>query len=55
MDENEFLHRHNPPESTRKLSNFNFQWTKTKKQINLKNFAFFVLHFSRAEDVINHL
>ena len=27
--------------STRKLSNFNFQWTKTLYQNNLKNIAFF--------------
>ena len=41
-------------ESTRKLSNFNFQWTKTLYQNNLKHIAFF-LHFSRAKDVISHL
>ena len=29
-------------ESTRKLSNFNFQWTKSLYQNNLKNIAFFV-------------
>ena len=28
-------------ESTRKLSNFNFQWTKTLYQNSLKNIAFF--------------
>ena len=28
-------------ESIRKLSNFNFQWTKTLYQNNLKNIAFF--------------
>ena len=41
-------------ESTRKLSNFNFQWTKTLYQNNLQNIAFF-FHYSRAKDVINHL
>ena len=41
-------------ESIRKLSNFNFQWTKILYQNNLKNIAFF-LRFSRAKDVINHL
>ena len=38
-------------ESIRKLSNFNFQWTKTLYQNNLYNIAFF-LHFSRAIDII---
>ena len=28
-------------ESTRKLSNFNFQWTKSLHQNKLKNIAFF--------------
>ena len=28
-------------ESTRKLSNFNFQWTKALYQNNLKNIVFF--------------
>ena len=43
-------------ESTRKFSNFfNFQWTKPLYQNNLKNIAFFFLHFSRAKDVICHL
>ena len=43
-------------ESTRKLSNFNFQWTKTLFQdILLKNIASLFLHFSRAKDVISHL
>ena len=37
-------------ESTRKLRDFNFQWTKTLYQ----NIAFF-LHFSRAIEVISHL
>ena len=32
-------------ESTRKLSNFNFQWTKTLYQNNLKNIAFFFTFF----------
>ena len=38
-------------EYTRKLSNFNFQWTKTLYQNDLKNIAYFLL-FSRAKDVI---
>ena len=41
-------------ESTRKLSNFNPQWTKTLYQNNLKNIAFFFLHFFRPKDVIIH-
>ena len=32
-------------ESNRKLSNFNFQWTKTLYQNNLKNIAFFFAFF----------
>ena len=40
-------------EFTRKLSNFNPQWTKTLYQNNLKNIAFF-LHFFRPKDVISH-
>ena len=32
-------------ESIRKLSNFNFQWTKTLYQNNLKNIAFFFTFF----------
>ena len=32
-------------ESTRKLSNFDFQWTKTLYQNNLKNIAFFFTFF----------
>ena len=32
-------------ESTRKLNNFNFQWTKTLYQNNLKNIAFFFTFF----------
>ena len=39
-------------ESTRKLSNFNFQWAKTLYQNNSKDIAFFFLHFSRAKDVV---
>ena len=35
-------------ESTRKLGNINFQWTKTLYQNNLRNIAF------RAKDEINH-
>ena len=41
-------------ESTRKLSNFNFQWTKTLYQNNSKNIAIFFT-FSRAIDVISYL
>ena len=41
-------------ESTRKLSNFNFQWTKTLYQNNLKNITFFFT-FSRAKYVISRL
>ena len=41
-------------ESIRKLSNFNFQWTKTLYQNNLKHIAFFLL-FSRIMDVISKL
>ena len=32
-------------ESTRKLSNFNFQWTKTLYQNNFKHIAFFFTLF----------
>ena len=32
-------------EFTRTLSNFNFQWTKSLYQNNLKNIAFFVTFF----------
>ena len=32
-------------ESTRKMSNFNSQWTKTLYQNNLKNIAFFYTFF----------
>ena len=42
-------------ESIRKLSNFNFQWTKTLYQNNLKHIAFSYLHFSGAIDVISYL
>ena len=38
-------------ESTAKLSNFNFYWTKILYQDNLKILPSF-LHFSRAKDVI---
>ena len=34
-------------ESIRKLSNFNFQWTKTLYQNTFNHVAFFI-HFSRA-------
>ena len=41
-------------ESTRKLSNFNFQQTKTLYQNNLNNIAFFLyIIFSRAKDIIS--
>ena len=33
------------PESIRKLNNFNFQWTKTLYQNNLKHIAFFFTFF----------
>ena len=33
-------------ESTRKLSNFNFEWTKTLYQNNLKNIVFFFAFFN---------
>ena len=32
-------------ESTRKLSNFNYQWTQTLYQNNLKNITFFFYIF----------
>jgi len=41
-------------ESIRKLSNFNFQWTKTLYQNNLNNVAFFFT-VSRAVDIISYL
>ena len=40
-------------ESSRKLSNFNLQWTKTLYQDSLKHIAFFFLHFSGAIDIIS--
>ena len=40
--------------STSKLSNFNYQWTKTLYQNNLNNIAFF-LHFSTAINIISYL
>ena len=42
-------------ESTRKLSNFNFQWTKTLYQNNLKNIGCILFSSLRAKDEINHL
>ena len=36
---------HIKTESIRKLSNFNFQWTKTLYQNNLKHIAFFFTFF----------
>ena len=51
---NEILEKMIKAEFTRKLSNFNFQWTKTLYQNNLYKIAFF-LTFSRAKDVISHL
>ena len=41
-------------ESIRKLSNFNFQSTKTLYQNNLNNIGFF-LQFSRANDTVSYL
>ena len=38
----------------RKLSNFNFKWTETLYQNNLKHMKFFFT-FSMAIDVISHL
>ena len=40
-------------ESTRSLSNFNFQWTKSLYQNNLKNLHS-LLHFSRALVIYNN-
>ena len=40
-------------ESIRKLSNFDFQWTKILYQNNLKNIAFFFT--LRTKNAINHL
>ena len=42
-------------ESIRKLSNFNFQWTKTLCQNNLNNISLFFLHFSRAIGITSYL
>ena len=39
----------------RKLSNFNFQWTKILYHNYLKRIASFFLHFSGAMDVISYL
>ena len=39
-------------ESTKKLSNLNFQWTKTLYQNNLKHIAFFFTFFKGYKDVI---
>ena len=41
-------------ESLKKLSNFNFQWTKSLYQNNLNHIAFF-LHFARAINVISYM
>ena len=40
-------------ESIRKLSNFNFRWTKTLYQNNLNNIGFFSTLISRAIGVIS--
>ena len=45
---------HIKTESIGKLSNFNFQWTKTLYQNILSHIAFF-LHFSITIDVIRNL
>ena len=42
-------------ESIRKLSNFNFQWTKTMHQNKLNNITFLKLRFSWAIDVVSYL
>ena len=44
-------------ESIRKLSNFNFQWTKTLCQNtgNLNNISLFFLQFSRATGITSYL
>ena len=39
-------------ESTRKLSNFMFQWTQNLVPEQFKEYCIFFLHFSRARDVI---
>ena len=46
--------KHIKTQSTRKLSNFNFEWTKNLSQNNLKHVAFF-FNFSRTKYVISHL
>ena len=43
-------------ESIRKLSNFNFQWTKTLYQNDLNNIVLFFTFFKlRAIDIISYL
>ena len=42
-------------ESTRTLSNFDFQWTNILYQNNSKHILHSFLHFSRAKHVINYL
>ena len=42
-------------ESIRKLINFNFQWTKTLYQNNLKNIAFCFTFFKVLLDVISYV
>ena len=42
-------------ESSRKLSNFYIQWTKTLHQNNSKHIAFLLKSFTRAKEVSNHL
>ena len=42
-------------ESTRTLSNFDFQWTNILYQNNSKHILHSFLHFSRAKQVINYL
>ena len=42
-------------ESTRTLSNFDFQWTNILYQNNSKHILHSFLHFSRAKRVINYL
>ena len=38
-----------------KMSNLNFQWTKTLYQNNFKHIAFPFVHFSRAINVISYM
>ena len=45
--------KHIKTQSTRKLSNFNFEWTKNLSQNNLKHVAFF-FNFSRTKYVKSH-